>query len=130
MILSNSHLARLTVLTVMVAVTFGCRQETSSFERFVPETILAQASLVSALDAWVAKKPATEPLGQNPKIQLTDRRRATLKLDRYEILGEVSADGARAFAARLYFDGSEGSVGRGLQTPKEVQSNKTTTENR
>ena len=91
----------------LVTIAIGCERHPSSFDRFIPEPSIARHSLNTALEAWLAERPGKEPLGRNPKIQFVDRRRESLRLTEFEVLGEVITEGARGFAVRLKFADSE-----------------------
>jgi hypothetical protein len=90
----------------LAAVLFisGCRGEPagSGFERYIPDPATARSAVVSVLEGWRDGRPIDEPSGRKPAVCVVDKQRKPgQRLARFEVLGEVSTDGARGFAARL-----------------------------
>lgn len=98
---------RLVVLGAFAALLAGCRQEaTTSYESYIPTAESARAQLARAMDGWLKGLSPGESGGTRPEVHVVDQtRRADQKLARYEILGEVPADNARAFAVRVTYEG-------------------------
>ncbi|WP_165223508.1 hypothetical protein [Aquisphaera insulae] len=60
------------------------------------------------MDGWLNGLSARESGSSKPEVHVVDQtRRADQKLARYEILGEVPADNARAFAVRVTYQGTD-----------------------
>lgn len=98
---------RLALATLALALG-GCRSRPEGFERYVPAPGPARAAVAAVLDAWREGQPLGEGVGPRGDVHVVDnQRRAGQKLARYEILGEVSADHARAFAVRLILTGPD-----------------------
>lgn len=87
----------------------GCHQESKSgFERYIPPAESARAHLARAMEGWQKGLSPGESGSTRPEVHVVDQtRRADQKLARYEILGEVPAENARAFAVRVTYDGSD-----------------------
>lgn len=94
---------------VAALVTSGCRNETNDFARYVPEPEAARAAVVATLDGWRKGDPPGAVAGPTrPPVYVVDKqRRPDQRLTSYEVLGEVAAENARGFAARLTFEGQE-----------------------
>lgn len=99
----------------MVGVAFvtllsGCHQEPEKgYESYIPPAESARAGLARAMEGWLKGLPPGES-GSNtrPEVHIVDQtRRADQKLARYEILGEVPAENARAFAVRVTYSGKD-----------------------
>lgn len=106
----NRHLrnsACLALLGTVVAALGGCRPEpTSGFERYIPPAETARGHLSHALEGWRQGLAPGESGSTRPEVHIVDQtRRVDQKLVRYEILGEVPAENARAFAVRVTYDG-------------------------
>ena len=98
---------RLGLATLALALG-GCHGRTEGFERYVPAPGPARAAVAAVLDAWRDGHPQGEGVGPRGDVHVVDsQRRPGQKLARYEILGEVSADRARAFAVRLTLTGPD-----------------------
>jgi hypothetical protein len=83
----------------------GCRSEPEPENPTMLDPATARRSLDAALGAW--KRGAGPGLlpGLTPPTHLIDSHSTPgEKLQRYEILGEVSGEAGRCFATRLYFD--------------------------
>lgn len=93
------------VLATLLLV--GCRQEPGSgFERYIPPAEAARANLTRALDGWLKGLPPGDSGTAHPEVHVVDQtRRADQRLVRYEILGEIPAENARAFAVRVAYEG-------------------------
>jgi hypothetical protein len=60
------------------------------------------------MEGWQKGLSPGESGSTRPEVHVVDQtRRADQKLARYEILGEVPAENARAFAVRVTYDGSD-----------------------
>jgi hypothetical protein len=98
---SGKKTLRLTLATLAL-MACGCRGRTKGFERYVPPPAPARAAVVAVLDAWRDGRPPGAGVGPRHDIHLVDnQRRPGQTLARYEVLGEVTYDNARAFAVRL-----------------------------
>jgi hypothetical protein len=104
-------LVRLVMLGgVFVTLLAGCHQESKSgYERYIPEAESARAQLARVMDGWLkGVSPGESGSKTRPEVHVVDQtRRADQKLARYEILGEVPADNARAFDVRVTYNGTD-----------------------
>jgi hypothetical protein len=87
----------------------GCvRRDRDGFERYVPAPATAKLALEAALEAWMRGQPPGPIDTVSPKVCVVDSLRAAGRpLERFVILGEVPADGARGFAVRVTLKGEE-----------------------
>lgn len=87
----------------------GCQQETKSgYERYIPPAESARASLARVMEGWLKGLSPKESDSKQPEVHVVDQtRRTDRRLARYEILGEVPAENARAFTVRVTYDGSD-----------------------
>ena len=88
----------------------GCREEPKNgFERYIPAVRAARrAGVVRVMEGWL-KGLSPEASGSlKPEIHVVDQtRRADQHLAGYEIVGEVPAENARAFAVRVRYNGAD-----------------------
>lgn len=92
-----------------MTVLAGCHQEPKSdFESYIPPAESARANLANAMEGWLKGLSPGESGSARPEVHVVDQtRRADQRLVRYEILGEVPAENARAFAVRVTYDGAD-----------------------
>jgi hypothetical protein len=93
-----------------VTLLAGCHQEPKNpFERYIPSSGSARAGVTSAMEGWLkGLSPEASGSSSSPEVHVVDQtRRADQKLARYEILGEVPAENARAFALRVTYEGTD-----------------------
>jgi hypothetical protein len=89
---------------LLLAWVAGCGGQ-RGFERFVPSEDAARATLETVLRAWQNGEPPGSIPDATPPIQIVDsKRRLGQRLERFEILGPVPAEGHRRFAVRLILD--------------------------
>jgi hypothetical protein len=89
---------------LLLVVCTGCGRK-AGFERFVPSEDTGRSALEAMLQAWQDGNPPGAITECTPVIQVVDtHRRPRQRLQRYEILGPVPADGQRRFAVRLVLD--------------------------
>ena len=71
-------------------------------ERYRPAPDTARVALETVLSEWKAGRFAGTIAGRAPQIKIVDsRQKPEFPLEEFEILGEVAAEGYRAFAVRL-----------------------------
>ncbi len=99
------------VLGVALATVFaGCQRESKNpFERYIPSSESARAGVTRVMEGWLeGLSPDASGSAAGPEIHVVDQtRRADQHLVRYEILGEVPAENARAFAVRVMYNGTD-----------------------
>ncbi len=101
---------RLLALGMALGTVFtGCQQESKNpFERYVPSHEAAKEAVTRIMEGWLKGLPPGESGSKQPEVHVVDQtRRADQRLARYEILGEVPADNARAFAVRVTYVGTD-----------------------
>lgn len=101
---------RLVMLGLALGTIFaGCREEPKSgIERYIPSSESARAGVSRAMEGWLKGLSPDASGSTRPEVHVVDQtRRADQKLARYEILGEVPAENARAFAVRVAYDGAD-----------------------
>jgi len=77
----------------------------SDADRFIPASSAARQALDAALAAWKSGDPPGLIADQTPPVRFVDsNRKAGQQLVDYEILGEVAAEGQRAFLVQLHLD--------------------------
>ncbi len=93
----------------VVTLLAGCHEEPkNAFERYIPPAESAQEHITHAMEGWLKGLSPGESGSTRPEVHFVDlTRRADQKLARYEILGEVSAENARAFAVRVTYAGTD-----------------------
>ena len=99
----------LVALGLALASVAGCSSEVKSgFDQYMPSVESARAQVSHVMDAWVqGRSPAESARKDHPEVHVVDENRKTnVRLSRYEILGEVPIENARAFDVRLTFEGS------------------------
>ena len=97
----------LVLLGACTPLLVGCHQDPKGgFERYIPPVEVARGNLARAMDGWLKGLSPGESGGTRPEVHVVDQtRRADQKLARYDILGEVPAENARAFDVRVTYDG-------------------------
>ena len=92
-----------------VTMLAGCHQDPKSgYEGYTPSAESVRANLVRVMEGWLKGLSPGESGGTQPEVHVVDQtRRADQKLARYEILGEVPAENARAFAVRVTYHGTD-----------------------
>lgn len=109
----NRDLRSLVSLVVLVGLLApplaGCQQESKSgYERYIPPAESAKTQVARVMDDWVEGLSPAKTGWTNPEVHVVDQtRRADQKLVRYEILGEVPAENARAFDVRVTYEGKD-----------------------
>lgn len=95
--------------TVLAALSAGCREEPKTpVAQYVPTSESARAGLVQVMDDWLEGISPEDSGARHPKVHIVDQtRRPDQRLVRYEIMGEMPADNARAFAVRVHYDGAD-----------------------
>jgi hypothetical protein len=90
----------------LVVLATGCHdREPEGFAKFIPAPATARQALSKALEAWrEGEAPGPIDNGTSKLFLIDARRQGGRKLAAFEVIGEVSADNARGFAARLTFD--------------------------
>ena len=82
----------------------GCGAQ--SHDRYVPRTTVAQNALETALSAWKNGEPYKEIKTAKPAVQPFDARwQAGKKLEEFEILKELPAEGPKQFLVRMKVEG-------------------------
>ena len=92
-----------------VTLLAGCHREPKSgYERYIAPAESVRAHVTRAMEGWLKGLSPGESGSAQPEVHFVDQtRRADQKLARYEILGEVPAENARAFAVRVRYDGAD-----------------------
>jgi hypothetical protein len=87
----------------------GCNTEPKSgFERYIPSPEAARTGVNRLMEGWLKGLSPGESGSKRPEIHVVDQtRRPDQHLAHYEILGEVPAENARAFAVRVTYDGAD-----------------------
>jgi hypothetical protein len=86
----------------------GCREKPEPKNPALPDSAAARRSLDAALTAWEHGAGTGQVPGVNPPTHRIDSHATPgQKLRHFEILGEVSGEGGRWFATKLFFDGAE-----------------------
>jgi hypothetical protein len=89
---------------LLLACVSGCGGP-RGFERFMPSEEGARAALETVLKAWQNGEPPGGITHVTPAVQAVDTlRRPGQRLQRYDVLGPVPADGHRRFAVRLFLE--------------------------
>jgi hypothetical protein len=97
-------------LLVAISGTFvpACREEPKGFERYIPPPEAARGAVTLVMDGWRKGLTPDQTVGKAPEVHVVDKHRLPDQhLAQYEILGEVTAENARAFAVRVVFEGSD-----------------------
>jgi hypothetical protein len=94
----------LALMLVLPGFSACNRSSSSGYERYIPSTARAQEAMDLAMAAW-KRGEAAGPLKLNSAaitVQVVDiTRRLGQRLVDYELLGEISGEGPRAFVVRL-----------------------------
>ncbi len=101
---------RLVMLGAALGTCFsGCHAEPKSgFERYIPSPEAARTGVNRLMEGWLKGLSPGESGSTRPEVHFVDQtRRADQKLARYEILGEVPVENARAFAVRVTYNGTD-----------------------
>ena len=95
-----------TILAALATlIGWAYRDRTPDFGSYIPEPAAAREALEAVMRAWVEGRPLDAPAATKPDVYAVDKQRKPgQKLTRFEILGEVSSERARAFAVRLVFE--------------------------
>jgi hypothetical protein len=89
---------------LLLVCASGCGSR-PGYERFVPSEDAGRSALEVVLKAWQNGEPPGSIPDVTPAIHAVDtHRRLGQRLERYEVLGPVPADGHRRFAVRLFLD--------------------------
>src|SRR5262245_45699720 len=87
---------------VVALLASGCQQEPAGFARYVPDSATARSAVVAMLENWRDARPVEELARRKPSLCIVDKhRKPGQRLAKFELIGEVSTDAARGFAARL-----------------------------
>ncbi len=92
----------------MAVVCAGCAREPDPAQRYVPAPDVARSAIDAVLTDWQAGKAPGLIDRLAVKVQVSDNlRKSGQRLEEFEILGEVPANGVRCFAVRLKFSDPE-----------------------
>lgn len=93
---------------ILASCASGCSGKAEGFERYVPDSPTARGAVVAMLENWRDGKAVEELARRKPSVCIVDKhRKPGQRLVRFELMGEVSTDAARGFAARLTLEKPE-----------------------